>query len=426
MEVKINSIDKVKQEVEFEIPYSELTPHFEKALLKYKNKVNIPGFRKGKAPVSMIKKMYGDMIEQGSLEDVANDVFKEYLKNNEVPILGEGALVDMDYQPKELFKFKITYEIKPEFEVTNYKGIDVNKTIYPVNDHSIDDEIKYLRSKHVTYEEAQIAEDNEHVLTLDIQKLDDAGMPVIGQHDKDIKFYLNDEQLSPDLKKQLEGMAVGDERLLTVTANEQQEKPDKYQAIAMKVEKVIYPELTAEFFKKVYKDEIKDEAEFRNKIKEDLEKIYSNMTEQELKNNVISELVKLNDVPVPDVLVENVLNNNIEDMKTQHPKRELPADFNEAEYRKTRRADAIMQVKWYLIRDKIMEAEKIEVTDEDIEPLITEDAVKYNIPADKLRNIYKENPEVKYRLLDKKLMDFLIQNANIKDVVHTHEHKIET
>lgn len=423
MEVKINSIDKVKQEVEFDIPYAELTPHFEKAVLKYKNKVNIPGFRKGKAPVSMIKKMYGEMIEQASLEDVANDVFKEYLKNNNIPILGEGSLVDMDYQPKETFKFKITFEVNPEFELTNYKGIDVTKTIYPVNDHSIDDEIKYLRSKNSTYEEAQKAEDNEYVLTMDIQKLDDAGMPIIGQHEKDIKFYLNDEQMNSDLKKQLEGFSVGEERLLILNP-EGQEKPEKFQAVAMKIEKVVLPELNSEFFKKVYKEEITDETGFRNKIKEDLEKIYSNMQEQELRNNLMSELVKLNDVPVPDVLVENVLNNNIEEIKNQNQKRELPKDFDEEEYRKTRRADAILQVKWYLIRDKILETEKIEVTDDDIEPLVEEDAKKYNIPADKLRNVYKENPEVKYRLLDKKLMDFLIQNANIKEVVHKHEHKI--
>lgn len=423
MEIKTNSIDKVKQEVEFDIPYSELTPHFDKALVKYKNKVNIPGFRKGKAPVSMIKKMYGDMIEQGSLEDVANDVFKEYLKNNNVPILGEGVLVDMDYQPKETFKFKITYEVNPEFEVTAYKGFDVTKTIYPVNDHTIDDEIQYLRSKHSTYEETQKAEDNEHVLTLDIQKLDDAGTPIIGQHEKDMKFYLSDDHMNKDLKNQLMGFSVGEERLLIIPV-EGQEKPEKYQAAAMKIEKVVLPEMTSEFFKKVYKEDIKDEAEFRNKIKEELEKIYFNMQEQELKNNIINELVKLNDVPVPDVLVDNVLNNNIEEIKNQNPKRELPKDFNEEEYRKTRRADAILQVKWYMIRDKIIELEKIEVTDADIEPLVEEDSKKYSIPADKLRNIYKENAEVKYRLLDKKLMDFLIQNANIKEVVHTHEHKI--
>ncbi len=421
MEFKTNTIDKVKQEVEFDIPYSELIPHFDKAFQKYKNKVSIPGFRKGKAPTSLIKKMYGDMIEQGSLEDVANDIFKNYLQDNKVEILGEGSLMDLDYKPGEAYKFKIQYEIRPEIENIKYQDFDVNKTVYPVDDHIMDDEIKYLRSKNCTYEEAEKAEGDEYLVTLDIQKLDDAGMAVIGQHEKDVKFYLNDEQLNKELKEQIKGFQKDEERILSVTDNEKQEK---FSAKATKVEKIILPELNPEFFNKVYKKDLKDEAEFRNAIKEDLEKIYLNMTEQELKNNIISELIKINEIPVPDVLVENILTSYVDEIKAQHPKRDLPADFNEEEYRKTRKSDAILQVKWYLLRDKIVELEKIEVTDEDIEPLIEEDAKKYNIPADKLRNIYKQNADVKFRLLDKKLMDFLMQKANIKEVVHKHEHKV--
>lgn len=421
MEFKTNTIDKVKQEVEFDIPYSELIPHFDKAFQKYKNKVSIPGFRKGKAPTSLIKKMYGEMIEQGSLEDVANDIFKNYLQDNKVEILGEGSLMDLDYKPGEAYKFKIQYEVRPEIENIKYQDFDVNKTVYPVDDHIMDDEIKYLRSNNCTYEEAEKAEGDEYLVTLDIQKLDDAGMAVIGQHEKDVKFYLNDEQLNKELKEQIKGFQKDEERILSVTNDD---KVEKFSAKATKVEKIILPELNPEFFNKVYKKDLKDETEFRNAIKEDLEKIYLNMTEQELKNNIISELIKINEIPVPDVLVENILTSYVDEIKAQHPKRDLPADFNEEEYRKTRRSDAILQVKWYLLRDKIVELEKIEVTDEDIEPLIEEDAKKYNIPADKLRNIYKQNADVKFRLLDKKLMDFLMQKANIKEVVHKHEHKV--
>jgi trigger factor len=352
MEFKTNTIDKVKQEVEFDIPYSELTPHFEKAFQKYKNKVSIPGFRKGKAPTSLIKKMYGEMIEQGSLEEVANDIFKNYLKDNKVEILGEGSLMDLDYKPGEAYKFKIQYEIRPEIENIKYQEFDVNKTVYPVDDHIIDDEIKYLRSKNSIYEEVEKADGDEFLVTLDVQKLDDAGIPVIGEHEKDVKFYLNDEQLHKELKDQIKGFQKDEERILTVTNEDKQEK---FSAKATKIEKIILPELNPEFFNKVYKKEIKDEAEFRNGIKDDLEKIYLNMSEQEIKNNIISELIKINEIPVPDVLVENILNSYVDEIKAQHPKRDLPADFNEEEYRKTRRSDAILQVKWYLLRDKIVE-----------------------------------------------------------------------
>jgi len=414
VEFKLNEIDKTKQEVEFEIPYADLAPYFEKGYKKYQKKVEVPGFRKGKAPLSMLKRMYGDMIEQGSLEDVANDVFRDYLKENHVHPISEGALTDLNYEPKGTFTFKIVYEVLPEFELSKYKDFEVSKTVYNTDDKTIDDEIKYLRAKNSIYEETDKSENNESVITMDVQRLDDTGIPIIGEHDKDVKFYLNDSQMNPDLKEQLKDSGVGEERVLTLKNPDGHE--EKYKAKATKIEKVILPELNEEFFKKIYKDEIKDETGFRNKIKSDLEGIYKNVSEQELRNNIVNELIKLNEIPVPDAMVENILNTYIDDLKNKDPKRKLPPDFDVEEFRKTKRVEAILQVKWYLIRDKILHLEKIEVMDDDLEPLIEEDAKKYNIPADKIRSIYEKNEDVKYKLLDKKLLDFLIANANIKEV----------
>ena len=423
MEFKINKIDAVKQEVEFELTYADLAPHFEKAFQKYQKKAEIPGFRKGKAPVSMIKRMYGDMIEQASLEDVANEVYKNYLDENHVHPLGEAQMVDMDYEAKQLFKFKIKYEIKPEFELADYKGVEVNRTIHNVDEKMVDDEVKYLQSKHVTYEDAPKADGDEFSLTMDVQKLDETGTEIIGQSDKDVRFYLNDPQINKEFKEQLAEISVGEERILNLPGQEEG-TIEKYKVLCKKVDKVIFPELNEDFFKNIYKDEeLKTIEEFRDKVKKELEGIYKNIADQEIRNNIVSELIKLNEIPVPDALVENILNSYIEDVKNQNPKRQLPREFDEEEYRKTKRADAILQVKWYLIRDKIIEMEKIEVTDKDIEPIIEADAKKYNLPVEKIKAVYENNPDVKYRVLDDKLMNFLIENAKIKDVEkHDHSH----
>lgn len=416
MEFKINKIDDVKQEVEFEIPYADLAPYFEKSYKKYQKKAEIPGFRKGKAPLTMLKRMYGDLIEQGSLEDVANEVYRGYLEENHVHPLGEGSLIDMNYELKSMFTFKIKYEVKPEINLNEYKGVEVVKTIHKIDDKIIDDEIKYLQSKHVTYEEAPKAENSEYVVTLEVHKLDETGVELIGHHDKDVRFYLNDPQVNREFKEQLDEISAGEERIL-MQPSQEEGKTEKYKVNCTKVEKVVFPELGEEFFNKVYKDAgIKSIDEFKEKVKSDLEGIYENITEQELRNNIVSELIKLNDVTAPDTLVENILNSYIEDIKNQNPKRELPKEFDEEEYRKTKRVDAILQVKWYLIRDKIIEIEKMEVTDKDLEPVIEADAKKYNLPVDKLKNIYEKNPDVKFRILDDMLMSFLIKNAKIKEV----------
>ncbi|MCC7158988.1 MAG: trigger factor, partial [Ignavibacteria bacterium] len=363
MEFKINKLDDVKQEVEFEISYGDLAPYFEKSYKKYQKKAEIPGFRKGKAPISMLKRMYGDMIEQVSLEDVANEMYRNFLEENHVHPLSEGALVDMDYEPKQLFKFKVKYEVKPEINLADYRGIEVSKTMTRIDDKMIDEEIKYLQSKHVTYENADKADGDEFTITMDVQKLDDTGIDIIGQRDKDVKFYLNDPQINKEFKEQLEGITLGEERVLILPAQEEG-KTEKYKVFCNKIEKVIFPELNEEFFKHLYKDEeITTIEKFREKVTTEMEGIYKNISEQEVRNNIISELIKLNDITAPDALIENILNSYIEDEKNRNPKRKLPAGFDEEEFRKTRRVDAILQVKWYLIRDKIIELEKMEVTD---------------------------------------------------------------
>ena len=185
----------------------------------------------------------------------------------------------MNYEPGTVFKFKVQYEIKPEFELKQYKGLELNKTIYPVTDNVIEDEVKYLRSKNCTYREENKAADDEFVVTLDVQKLDDSGLPLIGQAEKGVKFYLNDAQLNKELKEQLLNIEKDEERILTLTPKEG-EKQEKYKAKAEKIEKIILPELNKEFFEKFYKGEANTEEEFKKRVKKDLVKIFSDMSSQ--------------------------------------------------------------------------------------------------------------------------------------------------
>jgi trigger factor len=416
MEIKTNKIDNVKHEVEFELNYSDLQPYFEKQYKKYQKTASIDGFRKGKAPLFLIKQRYGTLIEKSSLEDIANDVYKEYLENEKINPVGNAELIDIDYEDKQSFKFKVKYEILPKFELAEYKGLEVNKTIYEVDDKIIDEEIKYLQHKHNTFEDTNQAEDNEYVITADIQILDDTGVELIGQTDKDVQFYLNDPQLNKEFISQLESISVGEQRILNIPS-EDNTKTEKYKITCKKIQKVILPELNEEFFKKLYPaEDIKSLDDLKNKIKGNLENLYKDISERELENNIIDEIIRLNDITVPDALANHILDSNIEEIKNRNPKRKLPDDFNEVEYRKEKKVDAVLQVKWLLIRDKIIEKENINVNDSDYEEIIEHDAKKYNLPQDKLRNIYLKNNELKNKLLENKLLKFLKENAIIKEV----------
>lgn len=425
MEYKLNQINKSKQEIEIEATYDELAPHFNKALEKYKLKAIVPGFRKGKVPVSMLKRMYGEAIEHGSLEDIANDLFRNYLEDNKINPINIGSLVDLDYQPKQLFKFKVQFEVMPELVINQYIGIEITKYVYEVDEKMIDEEIKYLRSKHSTFEETDKCDDENFVINADVEKLDDSGVSIIGSREKDIRFYLNDPNVSKELKKQLLNIHKGEEKTLSLT-NTETKKKEKYNVNVSKIEKVIQPELNEEFFKHVYKDEIKTEKEFREKVKDDIEKIYKNISDQQLKNDIVTELIRVNDITVPDSITNRILQSYLDDAKNKYRNKKLPPDFDTEEFKKTKRVDAILQAKWYLLRDKLIELEKIKVEDEDIAKIVKEDSAKYNLPEEKLTEIYKQNENMASRILDDKLMDFLISNAKITEVKKEKETNLET
>jgi len=415
LELKLIDTDKSKRELEAELSYEDLTPHFDKAINSYRKKAMIPGFRKGKAPLNMIKKLYGEGIEYSALEDVANEVFSKYIIDNKIDILTKGAITDMDYKPKQNLKFKVEFEVMPEVNIENYKGIELKKTKYIIDDSLIEDEIRYHKFKNATNEIDGVALDDEYIATVDIQNLDEAGNILIGQSSKDLRVYLGNPEIFPEFKEGFKGIKEGEVRI--IDSKNAEGGPKKVQLTCTKVEKIVYPELNEEFFQKITgKEGIKTLDEFKANIKSELEKIYNGISDRKLRADAINEMIRQNDVTAPDVYINSILKSMIEEYKHQSPKRELPKDFNEEEFKKERRVDAILQAKWYLMREELVKIENIAAEEEDFKKLAEENAAKYNIPVDKLMEASKENEEVKMKIINDKVLDLIIANAKIEEI----------
>ena len=267
MDLKLNDLENSKKELSAELSYEELKPHFEKAIDKYRKKATIPGFRKGKAPLNMIKKLYGEGIEYSALEDIANDTFVNYLVENKLDLLSKASITDMDYKPKEKFNFKVEFEVMPEIKVDNYKGLELKKTKYIIEDERVEDEIQYHRFRNSTNEIDGVALDDNYIVTVDLQNLDEAGNILVGQTQKDLKLFLGNPQIFPEFKEGLSGIKEGEVRI--IDSKNAEGGPKKVQITCTKVEKIVLPEMNEEFFKKVTnKEEIKTEEDFRKEIKE--------------------------------------------------------------------------------------------------------------------------------------------------------------
>jgi trigger factor len=407
-----------ERELEISVDAAELAPHFEKAYEQYRKKIEIRGFRRGKAPLEMVKRMYGESIEHKSLDAVANEIYHKVAEEKGMKVIGEPTLVDIDYKRGETLRFKIKYEVRPEIQLKEYKGLKVEKPIHQVTEKETEFEVERLRQINRTTTDAERAVDDEHILTVDLQEVDSAGFPIVGKKNENVRLYLKDESLYPQLKEALRNAERGKEYRAKLEAASGKERHEtNFLVKVKKMEKVTLPEFNDQFVGKITKGKVTSTEQFRANVKKDLEEFWKQDGERKLQDAIVGEIIRRHDFTVPEGLVKYFLDSFVEEIRQQRPSKKLPENFNEEEFRKENRAHAIYEAKWLLLKEKIISTENIAITDKDLEQLAGEESRKIGIEKARLLNYYKTSKAANSRLLSEKLMKFLKDHAVIKEKI---------
>jgi trigger factor len=417
LEVNIHTLTEVSREAEIEVNSEELQPYFEKAYREYRPKIEINGFRKGKAPIELVRKLYGEMIEHEYLDKLASELYRNVVKEKELKPIGEPTLTDMNYKRGERFWVKIQYDIRPTIQLAQYKGLSVETVVHTTTEDELEDELIRIRKINSIREEVEKVTDDEHVVSAELQEFDDTGFPIVGKKTDNARFYLADPQLEQPFKDALQATQKGNEHEIKF----EHQHDDRAHKVNMKakitkVEKVILPELNDEFVKKVTKDKITSLDEFRKGIREDLESYWKEKNRRSLVNSIVGEIIRLHEFQVPESLIRSVLENLLEEIKGQHPNKQLPADFDVEKFFQENRPYAIFQAKWALLREEIVKAENLSVDEAALIALAEREAAKIGIDKERLITYYKSSEQVKDRLVGDKLIDLLIRSTTVKEV----------
>jgi len=417
VEVTIQSLSEVSREVEITATTEDLAPHFDKAYSEYRKKIEIRGFRKGKAPIDIVKKLYGDLIENDSLNEVATEMYRKAVKEKELKPIGEPVLVDMDYKRGESFRCKIQYDIRPTIELKQYKGIAAEKSVHTITDDEIEKEIVRLQRINATMEDVEAVTNPEHIVTATLQDLDDDGAPVIGKKSDDVRFYLADDQLEQPFKEALKGARKdGDYRVQFEHTHGEHAHTVNTQIIVKKIQKVTLAPLDDAFVAKVTKDKFTTVDSLRAGIREDVIAYWKEKTERQVINSITSEIIRLHEFQVPESLIRSVLEGLLEEVKNEYPNKRLPDEFNIEKFNEENRAYAVYQAKWALLREELIKAENITASDGDLEKLAETESAKIKIPKERLISYYKSSEQIKDRLIGDKLLKILVDSAKIKEV----------
>lgn len=393
-----------------------------KAYNKQKNKIQLPGFRKGKAPLAMIEKFYGkEVFYEDALDIVYPTAVGAAIEEAGIdPVAAphDVEVVKMDETGVEL-TFKIT--VMPEITIDGYKGIEADKGDASVTADDVKKELASMQernSRTVTVEDARKAKKND-IAVIDFEGFVD-GVAFDGGKGENFELTLGSGQFIPGFEDQVIGKKAGEEFDVNVTFPTEYaaELAGKDATFKVKIHELKVKELPAlddEFAKDV--SEYDTLAELKKSIKADLVKTKTEQINREFESNVLEKVVELVEGEIPEVMYDNKLEDDVKEYEQRLAQQGIGLDMylqymgmDKDAFKESMRANAVKQVKLQLAIDKIAELEKIEATDEDADAKIQEMADMYQMEAEKIKQFIRIE-DVKKDVIGQKTVDFLVANA---------------
>lgn len=419
METKVSVLSDTEHELEVNLKYDEIKNEIEEAYKKERKSISMPGFRKGKVPMGMLKKAYGEAIEHKASEDIANKKFWDIVKEKDLKPISMPSMTDLNFEINTSLLFKVKYEVKPKLDLKGYTGLEIEKPIFKVKEEDVTTEVNNMLKSKATFELADSVEDETHRITVDLQRIDSEGKDIEGSRSENMVIDLSDPKVNENIVKNAQKKKNGEEFEFAFTdshmhGEEEHVEEFKYLAVIKKIEKTVLPETNEELIQQLSGKKAKTLEELTDFTKTNYENYYTDQSKKIFENSLLAEIVKNNEFEPSPGYVETVLARMIETEKQNAQQHKQPVPDDNV-LRENLKQKAEWNAKWQIIMENIAEKEKIEVTDADLEELAKEEAEKIGIPVEKLVNYYKDSNR-KEAMIEEKVFKFLQDNNTAKEV----------
>lgn len=416
MDAQHKETSSVRREIAFSLSAEEFAPFREDRLAEIRKKAKIKGYRPGTAPMTLIRKLYGESVSQEASEEAMQKAFVDYAQEHDLQPFGTPMATEISIRDDGGIDFTIAYDVLPEFELGEYRGLKGQKIYHAVTPEEIDAEIEWLRDRHRKEESVDTISDENHTAVVDFQKLDESGSPLIGEVSRDVPVNLSSDRINDDLKQALIGKKLDDTARIRLPTGENEEEIP-YEMTIREIRQISLPEVDNEFAAKITEDEEADVEDLRDTIKQAIESQYEAQYTRMFRDQLVDRLVESHDFDVPNSLVGRLLNDFLEDQKKEMGVEEIPQDFPIAEFIEDRTPQAIRVAKWLLIRDRIVDQENIVVTEEDYQGLAEMDSARVGVEPERLMKFYQENEEVAQRIISEKVLQILADYSEVEEEI---------
>jgi len=429
MQVTVEDVSSVKKILHIEIPENDTTRELEKAYSQLKKTAKIKGFRPGKAPRSVLERLFKKDVHADVTSQLIQESFVEALKETELDVIGTPKIDPPAFDEKKAYKFEATVEVRPEIDAIDFKGLALTKTMYAVSDQEVEAQIEMLRKNMARLEkieEDRAAQAGDSVM-IDYEGLKDGKPFAETQRTENFTLKLGAAKITKEFDDALVGMKPGDEKEIKIAFPEDHFNKKlaglgiEFQVTLKEIRKEVLPEVDAEFVKKLGSYETV--ADLKADIVKNLTQGYQKRVEQEINEQVYTALLEKAQFEVPDSMVDYELQNIVADAERSFAYHNVNMDDlgltkekMEEQYRDT----AIKQVKRHLILGKIIEQENMTLSDDELDKGFAEMAASFNQPVDRIKQYYQENKEnlafFKHTLLEKNAITLIVEQGTVKEV----------
>ena len=427
MSLQVEKLEKNMAKLTVEVPAEQFEKAIKKAFNKNKNRFNIPGFRKGKAPQAMIEKMYGvGVFYEDAADEAINETYADAMKESGLDIVSRPAISIEQIEKGQPFIYTATVAVKPEVTLGEYKGLEVEKADMTVKAEDIEAELKKVQEQNarlLTVEDRPVADGDQVVIDFD-GYVD--GKAFDGGKAEDYSLTIGSHSFIDTFEEQLIGKNIGEECEVNVTfpaeyhAAELANKPATFKVTVKEIKVKEIPELNDEFAGEVSEFETLDE--YKKDIEAKLSEKKQKEAATENENRVVEKVVAGATMEIPEPMIDGQVENMLQDtarrMQSQGLNLELYLKYTGMtldQMKEQMRPQAVKRIETRLVLEEVVKLENIEVSDERLDEEIVKMAAAYQMESDKLKEYMSEQDkkQMKEDLAVQEAVDFLVAEAKL-------------
>ena len=428
MKVKVENVENKTNEVklEFTIEAEKFEEAIQDVFKKNAKYFNIPGFRKGKAPMNIVEKYYGAQIfYEDAFNAIAGKAYEDGIKEKELDVVSKPEIDIVQIEAGKDLIFTAVVSLKPEVKLGKYEGIELKKVEYNVSDEDIEHELGHMAERNARI----VTVTDRAVETGDTAVIDFEGfvngVPFEGGKAENHELTIGSNTFIPGFEDQIIGMKQEEEKDINVTFPEEyfskdlSGKPAVFKVKLHEIKKKEMPEINDEFAKDC--SEFETLEELKKSIKERIEEQNKSKEKYELEENAIEEVCKNAKLEIPEGMIELEIDNMEKDIESRLSYQGINLEKylemigkTREEFRTEYREQAEKQIKSRLVLEEVAKVAKITVAEEDIAAKISEMAKTYGKNEDEIKENVGLRQYVEDGLKTEKTINFIIEKAKIK------------